>query len=328
MPRRCTAQARQAPPHANSGVLGGLSRHRQYNRPIARELMLDAETRDIGQRIANCASVIHADVLLHEDLQPEVNLKAAKVCNTRLCPFCEWRRTRAWRKRLCTGLEALYGEQPKLRGIFLTLTVRNVPLEALGDQLDEMNSAWRRLTARSFFPSQFWFRRTEVTVGANACGSGYMAHPHFHVLLMVKPSYFSHGYVKQSEWQKQWMDSARLDYAPVIDVRTVKANSRSGSSSAGDAKRAVLEAAKYAAKATELMELGPAITTLHHQLRGRRLYATSTALRKFIKTGDISPDELMDNDAKPLPEGTACVPVVAQWFEDLNEYLITDCPGL
>ena len=155
-----------------------------------------------------------------------------------------------------------------------------------------------------------------------------MAHPHFHVLLMVKPSYFSHGYVKHSEWQKQWMDCARLDYAPIVDVRNATAKSGSGSSSAGDAKSAVLEAAKYAAKATELMELGPAISELHHQLRGRRLYALSTPLRKFIKAGDIEASELMDNDAKPLPEGTDRVSVIAQWFEDKREYLIVDCPDL
>lgn len=286
--------------------------------------MLDAETRDIGRKIANCAHTIRADVLLHKDLEPEVNLKAAKVCNTRLCPFCEWRRTRVWRKRLYSGLEALYGDQPKLRGVFLTLTVRNVPLGQLGEQIDEMNKAWGRLYHRSFFPTSLWFRRTEVTVSAPTGGSGYFAHPHFHVLLMVKPSYFSHGYVKQLTWQKEWMDSARLDYVPVVDVRSAKQNSAGGSGSAGDAKGAVLEAAKYAAKATELMELGPAITELHHQLHRRRLYAVSKDLGKYIKAGDISPDELMDNEAKPLPEGTDCVPVVAQWFEDAKEYLIVD----
>ena len=229
-----------------------------------------------------------------------------------------------WRKRLYNGLEALYGDQPKLRGVFLTLTVRNVPLGQLADQLDQMNKAWKRFTDRSFFPTSLWFRRTEVTVSATPGGCGYMAHPHFHVLLMVKPSYFSHGYVKQLTWQKEWMDSARLDYVPVVDVRSAKQNSAGGSGSAGDAKSAVVEAAKYAAKATELMELGPAITELHWQLRNRRLYAMSTQLRKYIKSGDIEADELMDKAANPLPEGTEKIEAIAQWFEDSNEYLITD----
>lgn len=285
--------------------------------------MNDADTRDIGRKIANCALTLKADVLLHEDFKPETNLKAARLCNTRLCPFCEWRRTRAWRARLFNGLNALYEDKPKLRGLFLTLTVKNCRLEDLGDQLTEMNRAWDRMSKRSFFPTEYWFRRTEVTIGSSGISSATFAHPHFHVLLLVRPSYFSTGYVKQSEWQKQWMDAARLDYAPVIDVRTAKQKSGSGLSSAESAKGAVLEAAKYAAKATDLMELGPDISELHWQLRNRRLYAMSSKLRKYIKSGDISADEMMDNDAKPLPAGTERVEVLAQWFEDTREYLIT-----
>ena len=86
-----------------------------------------------------------------------------------------------------------------------------------------------------------------------------------------------------------------------------------------------MEAAKYATKATALMELGSAISEFHWQLRGKRLYACSSALSKYIRSGDISPDEMMDNDSKPLPEGTSSVDVFAQWFEDSSEYLITHC---
>ena len=324
MPRRCNATAGTAPPYAHDGALGRFSRHRQYNSPISRHLMLDTGTREIGQKIANCALTLKADVLLHEDFQTETNLKAARLCNTRLCPFCEWRRTSAWRARLHDGLEALYAEKSKLRGLFLTLTVQNVPLRHLGDELDHMNRAFSRFTKRSFFPSEYWFRRTEITVGSSTPDGEVMAHPHFHVLLLVKPSYFSHGYIKQTEWQKEWMDAARLNYVPVVDVRTAKSKSGSGSSSADAAKTAVVEAAKYAAKATHLMELGPAISELHWQLRNRRLYALSKKLRQYIKSGDIEKSELLDNNAKPLPEGTERVEVVAQWFEDTSEYLITD----
>ena len=324
MPRRANAVAGKAPPHANDGVLGKFNRHRQFNSPISRDLMLDTGTRDIGRRIANCAHTIRADVLLHPEVEPEVNLKAAHVCNTRLCPFCEWRRTRVWRKRLYDGLSALYEEKPKLRGVFLTLTVRNVPLEKLGDQLDEMNKSWRRFVARSFFPTDLWFRRTEITVGAKSHVEPISAHPHFHALLLVRPSYFSTGYIKQTEWQKQWMDAARLDYAPIVDVRSARQKSNAGLNPSESAKSAVVEAAKYASKATALMELGSAISEFHWQLKNRRLYSVSKELNKYIKSGDISPEELMDSDSKPLPEGTERVEVMAQWFEDTSEYLITD----
>lgn len=324
MPRSCNSEAGLAPPHANFDVLGSFSRHRQYNSPISRHLMLDTDTRDIGQKIANCALTLKADVIIHPELQPEVNLKAAQVCNTRLCPFCEWRRTRVWRKRLYGGLGALLEEQPKLRGVFLTLTVRNVPLGDLGQQLDEMNKAFHRLVNRKFWPTDLWFRRTEVTVSGLPGGAGYSAHPHFHVLLLVKPSYFGKGYVKQLEWQKQWMTAAKLDYAPIVDVRSAKAKSTNGSGPSANAAGAVLEAAKYAAKATDLMELGPAISELHWQLRYRRLYAISKDLSRFIKNGEVEADEMLDDDSKPLPHGAEKISVLAQWFEDTQDYQIVD----
>ena len=286
--------------------------------------MRDTDTREVGRSIANCALRLKAQVVLQEGIKPEVNLKAARVCNARLCPFCEWRRSRVWRKRLYGGLEALYADHPKRIGLFLTLTVRNCLLEDLGDTLDEMNASWKRLTKRSIFPTEFWFRRTEITVGTSTGTGPVSAHPHFHALLLVPPGYFGPGYIKQLEWQKQWMDSARLDYAPVIDVRSAKTKSGGGSNPSKNAKSAVVEAAKYAAKATQLMELGPDISELHWQLKNRRLYAVSKELNKYIKSGDISPDEMLDNDAKPLPEGTERVEVMAQWFEDSQEYLITD----
>ena len=324
MPRRANAKAGEALPQVNDDLLGKFSRHRQYNSPISRELMLDTGTRDIGQKIANCALTLKADLLIHPDLRPEVNLKAARVCNTRLCPFCEWRRTRVWRARLTDGLTALYRDEPKLRGVFLTLTVKNPRLEDLGETLSEMNRAWNRLAQRSFFPTDLWFRRTEVTVTGLPGTDSFTAHPHFHVLLLVKPSYFSTGYIKQTTWQKEWMDAARLDYPPIVDVRASKKKCAAGTSSEDDAKGAVLEAAKYAAKATALMELGPAISELHWQLRNRRLYALSKRLREYIKAEDINPEELMDDQQKPLPEGTERIEMMAQWFEDTNEYLITD----
>lgn len=324
MPRSCNSEAGQAPSHANFDVLGSFSRHRQYNSPISRHLMLDTDTRDIGRKIANCALTIKAGVTLHPELEPEVKLSAAHLCNTRLCPFCEWRRTRVWRKRLYTGLEALLEEKPKLRGVFLTLTVRNPRLEDLGETLDHMNQAWNRLTKRAFFPTDLWFRRTEVTVSGLPGASGYSAHPHFHVLLLVKPSYFGKGYIKKLEWQKQWMDAARLDYAPIVDVRTAKAKSTDGSAPSANAAGAVQEAAKYAAKATDLMELGPAITELHWQLKRKRLYAVSKALRPFIYPGDVNPEEMLDTELKTLPPGAERIEVLAQWFEDTQDYQIVD----
>jgi len=283
---------------------------------------MEADTRDIGRDIANCASRLAVRIEFDQDEEAKALLKGTRACNRRLCPFCEWRRTRAWRRRLYGGLEAFFADYPTYRGIFLTLTVRNVPLSELGDQLTETNRAWQRLKAASFFPTEFWFRRTEVTVGYTRGNPRPMAHPHFHALLLVRPSYFSRDYVKQLDWQKQWQMAARLDYPPVIDVRAAKSRSMSGGSSTDGCKEAVLEAAKYAAKATQLMELGPAITELHWQLKNKRMYSLSRKLSAYIRSGEVTLEEMTDksdisSDSTPSLDG------VASWFEDSQEYLFT-----
>lgn len=336
MTERGNAQSGQVPPSTHFDVLEGFTKHRRWNTPIARDLMAQTETRDVGQKIANCALALKAQVILQPQLKPEINLQAARVCNTRFCPFCEWRRTRVRRARLYEGLNALYEDKPKLRGVFLTLTVRNVLLEDLGDTLSQMNRAWQRFKACSFFPTDLWYRRTEITVGnslpnrgkgrrpANGGFGPVMAHPHFHALLLVRPSFFSRDYIKKTEWQKQWQMALRADYAPIVDVRVAKKSSATGSTSADDAKSAVLEASKYASKAVDLMELGPAITELHWQLRNRRMTAVSKQLAQYINDADITASELMDLDRTRIPEGAEQLEVLARWFDDAEAYRIVD----
>jgi len=48
------------------------------------------------------------------------------------------------------------------------------------------------------------------------------AHPHFHTLMMVPPSWFTRDYVKHDRWVELWRDCLRVNYEPNVDIRTVK----------------------------------------------------------------------------------------------------------
>ena len=132
-----------------------------------------------------------------------------------------------------------------------------------------------------------------------------------------------HSLRRARQWQKQWQMALRADYAPVVDVRSAKTKSGAGKSPEDATKSAVLEAAKYSAKAAELTELGPATTELHWQLRGKRLTAMSRELGKYVKQGDISEEEMMDSESKPLPLGAERLEIFADWFEDVESYVVT-----
>jgi hypothetical protein len=80
-----------------------------------------------------------------------------------------------------------------------------------------MNEAWKKLIKRTNFPAIGWLKSVEVTRGQD--GS---AHPHFHILLMVNPSYFTHGYISHAKWVEMWRECLKVDYDPIVNVKTVK----------------------------------------------------------------------------------------------------------
>ena len=145
-------------------------------------------------------------------------------------------------------------------------------------------------------------------------------HPHIHALLMVPAGYFSHGYVKQTEWQKSWQMSARLDYAPVVGVQRARSSSSSGGQRLNAHQAGVLEASKYATKATDLIAMGSALPEYHRQVKGLRLSASSGSLKPYITDTPITSDQMVDEkvgDAEVIGTGKAI------WFDDIGEYLFS-----
>lgn len=136
---------------------------------------------------------------------------------------------------------------PKHNWLFLTLTVRNCAVDDLRQTIKEMNAAWKRLGDRLEWQNAVvgFVRSVEITRGAD--GS---AHPHFHVLLMTKPSYFKNNFISQKRWGELWKESLRADYTPMIDVRKVKA--KAGVAPEDGLRAAVVETLKYSVKFSDL----------------------------------------------------------------------------
>jgi len=325
-----------------SDPLGKFTEHRRYNRPIATALMADPETRDIGREIANCSSRLSLDVPLVDGQLGQPLLRGAHLCHRRLCPFCEWRRTLALRARVIRGIDAFAAEKPNWSGVFLTLTVRNCQLSELRETIAHMNASLNRLRRVSAWPTTYWLRRTEVTVKRSTsdsfcptsvgtaqplppAGGGRIlsVHPHIHLLLLVRPSYWGRDYIKQLRWQQEWQMAARLDYAPVVDVRRAKTRATDDHLHGVAPVSAVLEAAKYATKATDLLALGNQLPEFHHQVHRSRFFGVSTDLQRYIKASDPKGDELLDTDRFPVPAIEPSLSAVAEWMDSVQEYRFT-----
>lgn len=195
-----------------------------------------------------------------------------------------------WQARFFQALPGLVEAHRDARWLFLTLTVRNCPVDDLRGTLKAMNDSWRRQVLRAEFkPVQGWIRTTEVTRGRD--GS---AHPHFHALLMVPPSYFrGQSYVKQARWVELWRDTARLNYAPSVDVRTVKARPGEVDGDVSQAlRRAAAETLKYAVKPSDMTADPAWFLELTRQVHNLRFISTGGLLKDALKEGQESDEEL------------------------------------
>lgn len=279
---------------------------------------------------SRCAERIGMKLAYVEGDALAMPVTSAHFCGHRLCPVCSWRKASAWRRRLIPGLEAFHADHPTHVAVLLTLTVRNCRVEELGATLKDIHGGWDRLVKTRSFPTKFWLRRTEVTVGHAPLGPDAPAgpgsrswgkaddravteelqdhstecardgstpalwvHPHVHSLLLVPASYFSHGYIRQSRWQQEWQMAARLDYAPRVDVRRAYAKGR-----AADPARATiaaaLEAAKYVGKPADFVKHAQAVVPVEEQIRGVRMIGVSRPLSQYVRTGNITEQEMLD----------------------------------
>lgn len=165
----------------------------------------------------------------------------ANFCKERLCPMCAWRLSLKNMSNLSKILSLAVGRQPKAQFVFLTLTEKNCTLDDLHAVMVEQSKALRRLSRYKAFTQGVlgFVRTTEITVNRKTM----TFHPHIHLLLMVKSSYFSKHYIKKMSWVAMWRKARKLDYDPSIAVERVKPSAKDPSLVA-----AAKEVAKYQVK--------------------------------------------------------------------------------
>lgn len=190
------------------------------------------------ERVYQCAEVLK----FVEQSDGTKKLYQSYFCKNKLCALCNWRRSMKYSYQASKIVEEAMIRQPKGRFLFLTLTVKNVTGQELHQSMTDILRGFNRLMKYKKVDKNLigFLRATEVTYSKEL--DSY--HPHLHVLLMVKPSYFRSkaDYLNQEEWTELWQKAMKLDYTPMVDIRAVKADKGKG------LKGAILETAKYPVK--------------------------------------------------------------------------------
>jgi len=243
-----------------------------------------------------------------------LKLRSAHFCRVRHCPVCQWRRSLLWQARFLKALPSIEQNYPSARWLFLTLTVRNCKLTDLRRTIQDMNKAWNRFVQRKEFDVvQGWIRTTEVTRGRDDS-----SHPHFHVLMMVKPSYFGKSYITQSRWTELWQECARLDYKPIVNVKAVKPKLGLGSIDQTPLRRAVSETLKYSVKPQDMRD--DWLIQLTQQVHHLRFIASGGVLKNVLREGEETESDLLLAD-DPSATDASEPDVYFRWHRTIRRYV-------
>jgi plasmid rolling circle replication initiator protein Rep len=316
-----------------------------------------------GDRIRDCGSVLEFNVCPDGDGKW---LNQANFCHVKVCPMCMWRRSKLLTAQVLTVAHTL-GTRKKVRWLMLTLTVQNIPAGFSASEGDQPESAAARLTVgmdslvngfRTLTKQRFWaktvlgfYRTMEITRhldeqawrDENPWYGSY--HPHLHILLAVKPSYFSQGYIKQAEWGERWQQAAKLDYPPMVDIRPLrpkgKTRAQVSQMDGQDVLSGVLEATKYLTKPAFLApEVADAVAeqtlrTIALAVRNRHMTGWGGALRDIHReleqvdaeseTADLThtEDSVTDGCQCPVCQ-SEMYQIVYRWHLGAKNYLRTE----
>jgi len=264
----------------------------------------------------------------------EKRLNRANFCKVRLCPMCGWRRSLKVFGQVSKVMDQALQDR-EYRFLFLTLTCKNVEGDELGNSLDMLFKAFKRLMERKKVKTSIkgWFRALEVTHNLDKNSPNYDSyHPHFHVILMVNRSYFNdpNYYISQTEWIALWKKSLGVDYDPNIDIRAFKSASKEMTS------KSIAEVATYTVKDNDLIiqdENGEvneemtddAVFILDRALARRRLVAFGGELKlihKELNLDDTIDGDLIQTDNDEIREDLAYTIERYKWNIGYSQYYI------
>jgi plasmid rolling circle replication initiator protein Rep len=179
-----------------------------------------------------------------------------------------------------------------MRWLFITLTIKNCAITELRDTLNNINYGFRKLSRRKAFPGVGWIKSVEVTRGRD----GKTAHPHLHILMMVKPSYFGKRYLSQQKWCDLWQSCMKLDYQPILDIQAVKPNK--------SPTVLISEVIKYQTKESDLIRDPQWFAEYVKQMHKSRAISVGGILQDYFKKLEEEPEDLIgESDEDEVDEG-------------------------
>lgn len=267
---------------------------------IIRGRIEDNETlKKRGERSLNCAQQRYI---------VSVNGKAHTIfthrCRSRHCQNCQRIKAFVWQEKMREIFPDLIANYPAHKYLFITFTVKNPKITNLRLVLLCMTRAYAKMFQRKAFKK--WFvgdiRATEITRGKSGSDE---AHPHFHALICVHPSYFQGAnYMPADVWGKAWGECLAAEFVkegleynaadypkgfPRVDIRLAKSADRktdiTNKNIHEHGEQVINYVLKYSVKGSDLLRDGKAdawFWEFDKQVKGIRMIAATGDIKKSL----------------------------------------------
>ena len=103
--------------------------------------------------------------------------------------------------------------------------------------------------------------------------------------MMVKPGYFSNGYLSKEKWVELWKSCLRVDYDPSVHVKSVPEGQ--------DLLKCLPELVKYQVKESDLIDDRDWFLEMNKQLYKTRALEIGGILKPYLKGLENEPEDLI-----------------------------------
>ena len=193
-----------------------LSHHKISAEQAADHFARNEDTYEEGLKIFKCARELRVYRIGSEN-----QLSDTWYCGHHSCPVCQWRKSLKFSSRM----HRLLDQHPSLlqnKWLYLTLTVRNCPIEELRSTIEHMNQAFRRLMNRDLWKKNVAGGIKYIAVDDAGLETEF-AQPYFHCLLLVSASiYEMKDYVSEIQWAAEWQQALQVQYSPRVNCCRLK----------------------------------------------------------------------------------------------------------
>ena len=271
------------------------------------------------KRILKCANLL--EFVIKDNIDNDnfaIKLFSGNFCRVRLCPICQWRISMRWVARLSESLPKILQDYPRIKFIFLTLTVPNCEISQLKETIKIMNKAWSRLCQLKVFPGIGYLKSLEVTINNQS-----KAHPHFHIIIAVTSSYFSgNNYLSQKKWSELWQKSLRTEDKRIVNVKVIKPKNTGQDTDLDKLINALRECVKYSTKPDQLLSLSlDNLTTFNQQMFKVRHISLGGIFKDYMS--EQEPEDLIGHSEEKDAENSKG-DITAVWHSKKNTYYISD----